>query len=233
VKNRNTQLAPDAPAQADHEPNHSAQEPAKSDATASMPLEERLRRLEAALAQAPDPGQIESRIAERVTERLSQHRPIPVAQIAPVPAPPTQGTVTIPSGVLLNVGKQLLNTTAGIAKAATTTTSGPHEQESAAMHGIRRTFWFFDTLTELRAMWCMFTDPRYSMSWAGRLVPIGLLVFLLTSSFLVPGAQLTGIGTVIDKVADIIPAYILYKWLSFEARRYRETAPDLPPELRL
>ena len=204
---------------------------------ALSPLEERLRRLEEALSQAPDPKQIESRIADRVAERLSEHKPIPVAQIAPTPpaAPQTGTTVTIPTSMLLNVGKHLLNTTASLAKtnAVPGTPGTPEHQETALMSGIRRTYWFFDLLTELRAMWCMYTDPRYRMSWAGRLVPIGLAAFILTSGLWFPGSSITLFGTFIDKIADVIPALILYKWLSYEARRYRETAPDLPPELRL
>ena len=54
---------------------------------------------------------------------------------------------------------------------------------------MRRTYLFFETLTELRAMWCMYTDPRYRMSWVGRLVPLGLALFILVSAFLVPGAD--------------------------------------------
>jgi hypothetical protein len=196
---------------------------------AASPLEERLRRLEDALAQVPDPRESEHRIAERVAERLSNARTIPVAQI--VPAPPSgQGpNVTIPAGMILDVGKRLFTTTTAMANAA----PRQDHQESAVMNGVRRTFLFFDMLTEARAIWCMYTDPRYKMSWAGRMVPLGLAVFLLTSAFLIPGAQLTGIGTIIDKLADLIPAFILFKLLTYEARRYRETAPDLPPDLRL
>ena len=32
---------------------------------------------------------------------------------------------------------------------------------------------------------------------------------------------------------DLLTLYGLFKILSHEARRYRETAPDLPPSLRL
>jgi hypothetical protein len=193
------------------------------------PLEERLRRLEDALAQVPDPRQFEHRIAERVAERLSNARTIPVAQIVPAPSSAQGPSVNLPAGMILDVGKRLFTTTASMANAA----PRPEHQESAVMNGVRRTFLFFDMLTEARAIWCMYTDPRYKMSWAGRMVPLGLAVFLLTSAFLIPGAQLTGIGTIIDKLADLIPAFILFKLLTYEARRYRETAPDLPPDLRL
>jgi hypothetical protein len=208
---------------------HAHSVPSAMPAPAVSPLEERLRRLEDALAQVADPKQIENRIAERVAERLASERPIPVAQIAPAPAPQAP-SVNIPAGMILDVGKRLFTTTAGMANRATST---PEHSESAVMNGVRRTVLFFDMLTEARAIWCMYTDPRYKMSWAGRLVPLALALFLLTSAFLVPGAQLSVVGTFIDKLADLIPAFIFFKLLSYEARRYRETAPDLPPDLRL
>jgi hypothetical protein len=190
-----------------------------------------LRRLEDALAQIPDPKQIESQIAQRVAERLTAERPVPVAQIAAVPAPPARPGMMLPTGVILDIGKRMLTTTGSMAN--TRSASASEHQESALSSGVRRTILFFDMLTEARAIWCMYTDPRYKMSWAGRLVPLMLAVFLLTSAFLVPGAQITGVGTIIDKLADLIPAFILFKLLSYEARRYRETAPDLPADLRL
>jgi hypothetical protein len=185
------------------------------------PLEERLRRLEDALAQVADPKQIENRIADRVAERLTTVRPIPVAQIVTAPAP--QGAGPNAGGMILDLGKRFM----------TASGRAPEHHESGAPAGVRRTFQVFDLLTEARAIWCMFTDPRYKMSWAGRLVPLALGLFLLTSSFLVPGAQLPVVGTLIDKLADLIPAFLFFKLLTYEARRYRETAPDLPADLRL
>ncbi len=209
-------------------PSHSLPTGIPAPAIALSPLEERLRRLEDALAQVPDPKQIETRIADLVAERLTIDRAVPVAQIAPAAPAGVQG-VTIPTGMILDVGKRILNSTAGMARPA----SGSGHTESALSNGVRRTVLFFDLLTEARAVWCMYTDPRYKLSWAGRLVPLALGGFLLTSAFLVPGASLTGIGTIIDKLADLIPAFIFFKLLSYEARRYRETAPDLPTDLRL
>jgi hypothetical protein len=207
---------------------HNASAPAMPAPSATIaPLEERLRRLEESLAQIADPKQIESRIAQRVSERLAGERPIPVAQIAPALS---QGlNVTLPAGLMLDMGKRILTSTAGANRPAGQT----EHAESALSSGVRRTILFFDMLTEARAIWCMFTDPRYRMSWAGRLVPLALALFLLTSAFLVPGAQIPIFGTIIDKLIDLVPAFILFKLLSYEARRYRETAPDLPPDLRL
>jgi hypothetical protein len=195
------------------------------------PLEERLRRLEDALAQVPDAGQIESRIVERVSQRLGSERPIPVAQIAPAPAvAPQTPNLTIPAGMILDVGKRILNSSGN---AMTRPPAMQEHPDAAMMNGVRRTYMFFEMLTEMRAIWCMYTDPRYRMSWGGRMVPLALALFLLTSSFLVPGAQISIVGTFIDKLVCAIPAFVLFKLLTYEARRYRETAPDLPADLRL
>ena len=60
-----------------------------------------------------------------------------------------------------------------------------------------------------------------------------LIVGFVTSSLWVPGATLAGVGYVINKIADLLIGFVLFKVLGYEARRYRETAPDLPPTLRL
>jgi hypothetical protein len=41
------------------------------------------------------------------------------------------------------------------------------------------------------------------------------------------------VGGLLNKVIDLVLAFLLFKVLGHEARRYRETAPDLPPTLRL
>ena len=99
--------------------------------------------------------------------------------------------------------------------------------------GVRRTWILLDALTELRAMYWMFFDPRYRLSWTARLGPLVILGLILTSGFWMPATGLPYIGLVIDKLVDLVLAYVLFKLLSYEARRYRETAPDLPPSLRL
>ena len=37
----------------------------------------------------------------------------------------------------------------------------------------------------------------------------------------------------VAKVLQLVIAFVLFKVLAHEARRYRETSPDLPPSLRL
>ena len=91
--------------------------------------------------------------------------------------------------------------------------------------GVRHTWLLFDALAELRAMYWMFFDPRYHLSWTARLAPLVFVVLIMTSYYWTPGTILPYIGTIIEKLCDLILAYFLYKLLAHESRRYRETAP--------
>ena len=109
-----------------------------------------------------------------------------------------------------------------------------HALPSMVPNSIRHTWLLFDALAELRAMYWMFCDPRYRLSWTARLAPVVILALIMTSYYWTPGTILPFfIGTVIEKLCDLILAFGLFKLLSFEVRRYRETAPDLPASLRL
>jgi hypothetical protein len=79
----------------------------------------------------------------------------------------------------------------------------------------------------------MFTDPRYRLSWTGRIAPAVLLFLIVFSWWWVPFSSLAFIGNVLNKAVDLLLAYVLFKLLTHEARRYREVAPDLPASLRL
>jgi hypothetical protein len=88
-------------------------------------------------------------------------------------------------------------------------------------------------LAEARAIFRMYVDPRYRLSWLARILPAVLALSILLSGFWNPLAHLPLVGWLLDKVVDLVLAFALFKFLSHEARRYRETAPDLPPSLRL
>lgn len=94
-----------------------------------------------------------------------------------------------------------------------------------------RPAWWLETLAEMRAMQRMFVDPRYTMSWIGRIVPVVLMLLFVFPYYWVPGA--TFLGWLIERPGQLLVAYFLIRTLQWEARRYRETAPDLPPSLRL
>ncbi len=84
----------------------------------------------------------------------------------------------------------------------------------------------FDIVVELRSMLHMFGDPRYRLTWPGRLVPAIMLVLIFTTTFWLPGSSTLPF---LEKGVVLILAYFLFKTLSREARRYRETIPQTPP----
>ena len=176
--------------------------------SAADPFEDRIRRLEAELV------------------RL-RNLPAPPHVAAP-PAPEHQVQTQPPGRFWNDLGKRLIAPSGPVAAPP----PPPAGLASMVPAGVRRTWLILDALTELRAIYWMFFDPRYRLSWLARLAPLVIGALILTSSFWMPGAAIPFVGPVIDKVADLILAYGLYKYLSYEARRYRETAPDLPPGLR-
>lgn len=180
-----------------------------------LPLEERIRKLEEALATLQDTQRLESRVAEQVTGRITK-------ELGPaVGVDPTAG--------LLEIGKRLV----GAAVA------GPR-LISPRPAGKKPGWLLTELVAEARVIGRMYVDPRYQMTWVGRLLPVALLIGFLWADWvllLIPLVNLLlnvwGIGWVLIRATQLLLAYAMFKLLSYEARRYRETSPDLPPSLRL
>ncbi len=177
-------------------------------ADALLPLEVRIRRLEEALAQLQPPRGGDSRIV-------------------PQPAGPGQPTAT--TTALLDVGKRLL----GAATHAVTAAPAPSPVSPPSSVGGRALWFLWDAWAEARAIVRLFVDPRYHLPWSARIPPLLLLAAILTSYYWVPGTTIPVLGSWINKMVDLLLAFLLFKWLGHEARRYRQTSPDLPPGLRL
>ena|SRR6516162_969539 len=78
-----------------------------------------------------------------------------------------------------------------------------------------------DILNEARDMVQMFFDIRYRVGWFTRLLVIILLAMIFTSGLWFPLAYLPLLGPPFDKILDVLLAFLTYKVLSREARRYR------------
>jgi hypothetical protein len=91
----------------------------------------------------------------------------------------------------------------------------------------------FEAVTDARVILRMFVDPRYRMTWPGRVLPLVLLAMFVTSKIWLPLTSLPLFGELIDKTFDLLLGFFLFKVVSREARRYRQTSPDLPRALRL
>jgi hypothetical protein len=202
--NDETALAPLADDGAPTAPHVEATPPASP-----LSLEERVRRLEDALAL------LHKQKAERsVAAPPPDHPP----ESVPSPAPPS-------TAILLDVGKRLLGAAASVVPPASVAVSSV--AHSGERSGLLWLLW--DTWAEARAIVRMFLDPRYRMSWSARVVPLLVLAAILTATIWVPGSSITIVGDLLVKLVDLVLAFVLFKWLGHEARRYRQTSLDLPP----
>jgi hypothetical protein len=183
----------------------------------SATLEERVRRLEDTL------DSLQARLA--VEPRIVPSPP-PALPADPLPAAPAQPP---PTAILVDVGKRLF--AAAAPSVAPSPIVVPNVSQSAMRGGLLWLLW--DTWAEARSIVRMFVDPRYQMPRSTRFLPLLLLAAILTSYYWIPGTSIPVIGSWINKVFDLLLAFVLIKWLGHEARRYRRTSPDLPPNLRL
>lgn len=178
-----------------------------------IPLEERIRKLELALAELQNTSDLESRVAARVSNQIAQ-------ELAP-------GGGASSKASLVELGKRLL----GVMSPPAPRTLGPRPD------GKRPGWLLLEVWAEARAIFRMYVDPRYRMTWVGRVVPVVLLIGFLFASYcvaLVPliGPFLVKIPFLVEAV-QLVMAFVLFKVLSHEARRFRETSPDIPSSLRL
>jgi hypothetical protein len=177
-------------------------------------LEHRVLRLEDAVAQLQDTQPIEERVAERVADRIGRNRSHPVRDT---------------TGIIIEAGRHLLP-----AALASVQDQNSTPGLSAAKPSINWTGLLWELLVELRAIFCMFVDPRYRLGWPTRILTILLLAAIATSRFWPPMSMLPDmVAAILDKIVDLALSYVLWKVLIHEARRYRQTAPELPPSMRL
>jgi hypothetical protein len=165
-------------------------------------IEQRVHRLEDAVAALQDTSQLEDRLTERVTERIRHSAP--VAQE--------------PAGAIVEAHQPFVPRALAWVRS-----QAPAGGAAAA---VRHSWLLVDAVTEARAMFHMFVDPRYRMGWGVRGLTAGLLVLIMLTGW-IPGTGLPLVGFLLNKVLDLILAFILYKILSRESRRYRATFPDL------
>ena len=164
-------------------------------------LEERVRQLEDTVAAMHDTRSLEERVAERVAERIQGSLP--------------QATSS-PAGILIDAGHHLFPATAD-------STSSEYAYSGRATNvdpGPRPPWLLLEIYEEFRAIYWMFLDPAYRLSWTGRLAPLAIL-FVLFSSWLFLGSFP---WSMIDKILSLVLIVVLYKVLSREARRYRQMA---------
>ncbi len=170
-----------------------------------LEIEARVIRLENALANLQDQGLLEERILTRIGGRLQNNE-----NVAPFNPVKTSAAEIITPGYVEDV------------------------VEVPGLNPFIAGKWFFNEIVpELRAMSCMFFDPRYRLGAWNKAVPAGIFLLIILSGYWVPFSSLPVVGSLIDSIIMLGLGYFLIKILSAEARRYRQLAPGLPKSLRL
>jgi hypothetical protein len=171
-------------------------------------LEQRMHRLEDAVAALQDTRQLEERLVERVVDRLLRNPPAPRGEAAGL-------VIEAPRPPLLPA---LLRSISG----------APPEAIPATPPTAQPSWLLTDTLTEARAIIRMFFDVRFRVARSVELLSLGLIFMILTSWYWIPFTSLLPgiVSSLLVKAVDLILAFVLYKILSREARRYRAAFPQ-------
>jgi hypothetical protein len=166
-----------------------------------QPLEVRVSRLEDAVAHLQDTNQLEERVVERVSSRLKE----------------SAATTQAATGF-----------TARAARHAGSADATPHA-DNHFLWRLRPAWFVTEAYAEARAIIHMYFDRRYRLSWQGKVIPLVLLFFFATSWFWIPFTSVLPwfIVSPINKTIELILAFLLFKFLSREASRYRAFLADL------
>jgi hypothetical protein len=169
-------------------------------------LEQRVRRLENAVAALQDTQLMEDRVVERVVHRLD-HAQLPLHES---------------SGLIVDAARMLLpKTVEAVPEAGTAPQEDNGAPAAAATAAARPTWLLLEVFREFRAILRMLTDYRYRMTWTGRIVPLVALGIAFFSWVLI-GGRFLYLGDVIDKAIDVVLAVVVYKVYTREVHRYHE-----------
>jgi hypothetical protein len=168
------------------------------------PLEARVSRLEDAVAHLQDTQQLEERITERVTSRLKKD------------------SVAANQNATGITAEAIRHTSTARADAAA---------DNDLLFRLRGSWFVYEAYAEARTIIRMFFDRRYRVSWKCKVIPLVLLFFFLTSWFWIPFTSVLPVFIVspINKAIDLILVFLLFKFLTREASRYRAFLADLVP----
>ncbi len=164
-------------------------------------LEQRVRRLEDAIAALQDTQLMEDRVVERVVHRVE-----PIIHPALAPS----------SGLIVDAARMLLPKTVEALPE-----DEPPADGTAPETPSRPPWLLLEVVRELRAMLRMLTDYRYRMTWTGRVVPLMALAIAFFSWVLI-GGRFLYLGDLIDKAVDAVLIVVVYKVLRREVLRYQE-----------
>jgi hypothetical protein len=178
--------------------------PAEPPERLTVSLEARVARLEDVVATLQDTQHLEERVSERVSAQLAANSR-------------QKGNS---SKIILEASRQLLPV------ALQTVREQTNEADAAAGPALKHHPWLlFDALAEARAMFRMYFDRRYRVSWIARMAPLLGCILLVLSWLLLSGIWL--VGPILDKAFDLVLAFVVYKVLHREVQSYRFAMADL------
>jgi len=187
----------------------------------SESLEQRVRRLEDVMASLQDTRHLEDRVVERVASRINREPTTTIVQSTPA---------------IVHAGRQLLPAALGLFRAGADQAEqqAVDRPESHPAPADRQPWLLFDVYAEARTMVHMYFDHRYHVSRQARWIPAMLLIAILTSwmwlswlflplVYVLPTIISTAIIFVMDKIVNLVLAFLALKILSREVVRYRKT----------
>jgi hypothetical protein len=184
------------------------------DRAPAEPVEQRLRRLEDAVAALQDTAVIEDRVAARVVRQIDRKA---------MERSPVDG-LRDTAGLIVDAGRMLLPKSVEALP--------PHEPPPAADGAAdpppspKPSWLAWEVVREARTLYAMFRDPRYRFSWAARVVPLAAFVIAVLSWILI-GGRFFYLGDWFDKAVDLILAAIVLKVYGRELVRYRQLLNEL------
>jgi hypothetical protein len=185
------------------QPSGESADPASSPAAA---LAARVARLEDVVASLQDTQAMEDRVTERLSARiLTRSR-----------------RKNSSTNLIVEASRQLLPAALQTVQEQTARADAP----AGAAPNLQHHPWlFFDAVAEARAIFRMYFDRRYRVSWIARMTPLLAGIFLVLSWLLISGIWL--IGPFVDKAFDLVLAFVVYKVLHREVQSYRFAIADL------
>jgi len=177
-------------------------------------LEQRVRRLEDAIAALQDTQLMEDRVVERVRQRVELHHV----------------EHTRPPGLFVSAARMLMpkqveeipaeqphadGSAAPVIDGATANGTAAPAPEAAQPGWL-----LVELYREIRGMLRMFADHRYRMSWTGKAIPLAAILVAVISWLIISGIPL--VGGLLDRAVDLTLIVLVYKAMSRELCRYRE-----------
>src|SRR5262245_2255685 len=176
---------------------------ANSDST-----DDRLRRLENAIAAMQDTNLMEQRLLERVSERLHTSAAPPAGE----------------SNAIMEAGKFMTRAIGSQFNAATSPTASSSGSLFSA-----RTWIVTDIIQEVRTFFVMYFDYRYQVSTVARVVPLAALALFILGWVLKSFTMDNFFGAALLHLTNLVLVVIVYKTMQREAARYRAQFAYLPP----